>query len=110
MAGTAMAPWRWLNKDQTKKDMGGVSGATERGDRAGRPGGLSAFTRHDMVDRRLTLLAAVVVFWAAAIFSQLIRLQVIRHREYLGKADARQEVSIEIAAPRGAIYDRSGRC
>src|SRR6266849_2637299 len=63
-----------------------------------------------MVDRRLTVLAAVILIWAVAIFSQLIRLQVIRHRDYLGKADARQEISIEIAAPRGTIYDRSGRC
>jgi cell division protein FtsI (penicillin-binding protein 3) len=62
-----------------------------------------------MVDRRLTWLAAVVLAWAAAIFIQLISLQVVHHREYLGKAAARQEISIEIPAPRGTIFSRSGR-
>src|SRR5215813_10520028 len=62
-----------------------------------------------MVDRRLTWLAALVLTWAAAIFIQLVSLQIIHHREYLGKAAARQEVSIEIPAPRGTIFSRSGR-
>lgn len=62
-----------------------------------------------MVDRRLTWLAAVVLTWAAAIFIKLISLQVIHHREYVGKATARQEISIEIPAPRGTVFSRSGR-
>jgi len=62
-----------------------------------------------MVDRRLTWLAAVVLTWGSAIFVKLISLQVIHHREYLGKAAARQEISIEIPAPRGTIFSRSGR-
>jgi cell division protein FtsI (penicillin-binding protein 3) len=63
-----------------------------------------------MVDRRLTWLAAVFLAWGAAIFFKLISLEIMHHREYLGKAAARQEVSIEIPAPRGTIFDRSGRC
>src|SRR5262245_38688552 len=63
-----------------------------------------------MVDRRLTWLAAVVLAWGAAIFIKLVSLEIMHHREYLGKAAARQEVSIEIPAPRGTIFDRSGRC
>jgi cell division protein FtsI (penicillin-binding protein 3) len=63
-----------------------------------------------MVDRRLTWLAAVVLAWGAAILGKLISLQIIHHREYLGKAAARQEVSIDVPAPRGTIFDRSGRC
>ncbi len=62
-----------------------------------------------MVDRRLTWLAAVILIWGAAIFIKLVSLQVIHHREYLGKAAARQEISIEIPAPRGTIFSRSGR-
>ena len=63
-----------------------------------------------MVDRRLTWLAAVVLIWGAAIFARVIGLQVIHHRQYLNKAAARQEVSIEVPAPRGTIFDRSGHC
>src|SRR6185503_18026252 len=58
----------------------------------------------------LTVLAAVILIWAVGILAQLFRIQVIRHREYRGKAGARQEISIELAAPRGTIYTRSGRC
>src|SRR5262249_50108177 len=60
-------------------------------------------------DRRLTWLAASVLVWGAAIFAKLISLQVIHHRQYLAKAASRQEVTLEVAAPRGAIYDRSGK-
>jgi cell division protein FtsI (penicillin-binding protein 3) len=62
-----------------------------------------------MVDRRLTLLAAVVLIWATAIFFKLISLQIVHHREYLGKAAARQEISRELPAPRGTVFSRSGR-
>jgi cell division protein FtsI (penicillin-binding protein 3) len=62
-----------------------------------------------MVERRLTWLAGIVLFWGAAIFLNLISLQVLHHREYAGKARARQEIGVEIPAPRGAIFDRAGR-
>jgi cell division protein FtsI (penicillin-binding protein 3) len=62
-----------------------------------------------MVDRRLTWLAAVVLIWATAIFFKLISLQIIHHRDYLGKASARQEINREIPAPRGTVFSRSGR-
>ena len=62
-----------------------------------------------MVDRRLTLLAAVVLIWATAIFFKLISLQIVHHREYSGKAAARQEITRELPAPRGTVFSRSGR-
>jgi len=62
-----------------------------------------------MVERRLTLLAAIVLLWGAAIFEKLVSLQVIRHQEYLKLARARQEMVNEIPAPRGTIFDRGGR-
>ena len=62
-----------------------------------------------MVERRLTLLAAIVLLWGAAIFEKLVSLQVIRHQEYLKLAKARQELVNEIPAPRGTIFDRGGR-
>ena len=62
-----------------------------------------------MVERRLTWLARIVLLWGAAIFLKLVSLQVLHHEEYAGKARARQELAIEITAPRGTIYDRTGQ-
>jgi cell division protein FtsI (penicillin-binding protein 3) len=62
-----------------------------------------------MVDRRLTWLAGIVLLWGAAIFLKLISLQVVHHREYRQMARARQELEIEIPAPRGTIFDRTGQ-
>ncbi|MBZ5726925.1 MAG: transpeptidase family protein [Acidobacteriia bacterium] len=61
-----------------------------------------------MVERRLTWLAGIVLLWGAAIFLQLVSLQVFHHQHYLNLAKARQEVVIGIPAPRGSILDRSG--
>jgi cell division protein FtsI/penicillin-binding protein 2 len=62
-----------------------------------------------MVERRLTWLAASVLLWGAAIFFKLVSLQVFHHREYSNLARARQEMVIEIPAPRGTIFDRAGQ-
>ncbi len=62
-----------------------------------------------MVERRLTCLAVIVLFWGGAILKNLISLQVVHHREYAGKARAIQEVVVEIPAPRGTIFDRDGQ-
>jgi len=62
-----------------------------------------------MVERRLTWLAAIVLLWGAAIFQKLVSLQLLHHQEYSRMARARQELVIEIPAPRGTIFDRSGQ-
>jgi cell division protein FtsI (penicillin-binding protein 3) len=62
-----------------------------------------------MVERRLTILAAIVLVWGAAILKNLISLQIVHHREYAAVARSIQEVVVEIPAPRGTIYDRDGR-
>jgi len=62
-----------------------------------------------MVERRLTWLAAIVLLWGAAIFLKIVSLQVVHHQEYLKLARARQEMTIEIPAPRGTIFDRWGQ-
>src|SRR2546425_3025153 len=62
-----------------------------------------------MVERRLTWLAAIVLVWGAAIFFKLVSLQVLHHREYSSQARSRQEMTIEIPAPRGTIFDRAGQ-
>src|SRR5260370_253377 len=80
--------------------------ATARLPWCGNEGAVSAT---DMVERRLTWLAAIILLWGAAIFQKLVSLQVLHHREYAIMARARQELVIEIPAPRGAIFDRSGQ-
>jgi cell division protein FtsI/penicillin-binding protein 2 len=62
-----------------------------------------------MVERRLTILAAIVLLWGAAILKNLISLQVVHHREYAVRARSIQEVVEDIPAPRGTIFDRDGR-
>src|SRR5579871_1933562 len=62
-----------------------------------------------MVERRLTWLAGAVLLWGAAIFLKLVLLEVVHHAEYARMARSRQEVPIELAAPRGAIFDRTGQ-
>jgi cell division protein FtsI (penicillin-binding protein 3) len=61
-----------------------------------------------MVERRLIWLAGIVCLWGAAILYKLVSLQVWHHREYAATARARQELVIEIPAPRGSIFDRTG--
>jgi cell division protein FtsI (penicillin-binding protein 3) len=62
-----------------------------------------------MLERRLTWLAAIVLAWGAAISCRLIYLQILKHGEYARTARSRQEMPIEIQAPRGAIFDRNGQ-
>ncbi|HLK68207.1 MAG TPA: penicillin-binding protein [Bryobacteraceae bacterium] len=62
-----------------------------------------------MADRRLTWLAAIIVLWGGLIFGKLISLQVLRHKEFTKAAKARQEVTVELAGPRGTIFDHTGR-
>ena len=61
-----------------------------------------------MVERRLIWLAGVVCLWGAAIFYKLVSLQVLHHGQYAAMARARQELVIDIPAPRGSIFDRTG--
>ncbi|HVN05571.1 MAG TPA: penicillin-binding protein [Bryobacteraceae bacterium] len=60
-------------------------------------------------DRRLLMFGGAVMFWAGLILMQLFRLQVLHHAEYVQMAHRQQEATVEIAAPRGSIYDRSGQ-
>lgn len=61
------------------------------------------------MERRLTWLAGIAAVWAAAILWHLASLQVIHHRDYARMARARQEINVEIPAPRGPILDRTGQ-
>ncbi len=62
-----------------------------------------------MAERRLLILAVLVLLWGGAVFGKLVSLQVVHHAEYQHIARARQELLIEIPAPRGTIFDRNGQ-
>src|ERR1700693_6353446 len=59
-------------------------------------------------DKRLMWFGGAIRFWGALILLQLFRLQVVHHVDYVRAAHKQQEETVEIAAPRGSIFDRSG--
>jgi cell division protein FtsI (penicillin-binding protein 3) len=59
--------------------------------------------------KRLMWFGAGVLLWASLILIQLFRLQVVHHADYLRAAQRQQEETVETAAPRGSIFDRSGQ-
>lgn len=59
--------------------------------------------------KRLTWFAGVILLWGAFIFIKLVYLQVVRHDYYVRMAHLQQEEEMEISAPRGSIYDRTGQ-
>ncbi len=61
------------------------------------------------VSRRLIVLGAAFLAWAAIIIGRLIHLQVLKHAELLHLAELQQEKTVPVEAPRGAIHDRSGQ-
>jgi cell division protein FtsI (penicillin-binding protein 3) len=58
---------------------------------------------------RLLIVAGVALLWTTAVFGRLSYLQLIRHGEYLARAQRQQQRTIEITPKRGNIYDRNGR-
>lgn len=49
------------------------------------------------------------VFWAIAITSRLFWLQIVRHSEYVERAQKQQQRTFEVAPRRGMLYDRNMR-
>ena len=58
---------------------------------------------------RIVLFTVLVVAWSGGVGARLYDLQVRRHPEFARKAASQQQRVVEIAAPRGAIYDARGR-
>jgi cell division protein FtsI (penicillin-binding protein 3) len=55
---------------------------------------------------RLLIVAGMALFWTAAIVGRLGYLQLVRHSDYLARAQRQQQRTIEITPQRGVIYDR----
>ena len=58
---------------------------------------------------RLLIVAVVAMLWMLAVGGRLAYLQLIRHGEYMTRAQRQQQRIIEISPKRGAIYDRNMR-
>ncbi len=59
--------------------------------------------------RRLRWLLRLLLVWAGAVFCKLIWLQVVHHDELVKLAEQQQQKMVEIEAPRGTIFDRTGQ-
>src|SRR3984957_13886971 len=57
---------------------------------------------------RLVIVAGVAVLWALAVFLRLGYLQLVRHGDYLARAQKQQQRTIDITPQRGTIFDRAG--
>jgi len=59
--------------------------------------------------KRLMWFGGAILLWGFLILVQLFRLQVVHHADYVRAAQKQQVEKVEIAAPRGSIFDRSGQ-
>src|SRR6202040_867309 len=64
-------------------------------------------SRDRLATNRLLIVAGVAMLWALAIFGRLGYLQLIRHSDYLARAQRQQQRTIEITPQRGVIFDRN---
>jgi cell division protein FtsI (penicillin-binding protein 3) len=60
-------------------------------------------------NKRLYLLAGILVLWAGGISLRLVYLQIFRYGDFEQRAQRQQQRTTEVAAKRGIIYDRAGR-
>jgi cell division protein FtsI (penicillin-binding protein 3) len=58
--------------------------------------------------RRLLGVGLLALAWAAGVAARLFYLQVVRHGYYHSLAQGQHEHTVDLRAPRGAIFDRNG--
>jgi len=56
---------------------------------------------------RFWLVCLFFAMWAVAISSRLFWLQIMRHKEYIDRAQKQQQRTFEVAPRRGVLYDRN---
>lgn len=56
---------------------------------------------------RFWIVCLFFVFWTCAITSRLFWLQIMRHQEYVERAQKQQQRTFEVAPRRGILYDRN---
>jgi len=57
---------------------------------------------------RFWLICLLFFLWSIGIGARLFWLQVIRHHEYVERAEKQQQRTFEVAPRRGVLYDRNG--
>jgi cell division protein FtsI (penicillin-binding protein 3) len=60
------------------------------------------------LQRRIGIVAAVLMFWTVAIEARLVQLQVAQHAELTARAERQQNRTVTAFAKRGEIHDRNG--
>src|ERR1035438_9772135 len=55
---------------------------------------------------RLLMVGGLALLWAIAVVGRLGYLQLVRHSDYLARAQKQQQRTIEITPQRGVIFDR----
>src|SRR5580765_1001180 len=63
--------------------------------------------QEEKVHVRLLIVAGVALLWMTAVFGRLGYVQLIRHSDYLVRAQRQQQRTVDITPKRGAIYDRN---
>src|SRR6516162_5050330 len=56
---------------------------------------------------RFWLLCLFFLVWACAISLRLFSLQILRHQEFVERAQKQQQRTFEVAPRRGVLYDRN---
>jgi cell division protein FtsI (penicillin-binding protein 3) len=56
---------------------------------------------------RFWLICLFFFVWACAIGARLFWLQIVRHKEYIERAEKQQQRTFEVAPRRGVLYDRN---
>ena len=56
---------------------------------------------------RFWLVCLFFLMWAAAITTRLFILQIVRHKEFIERAEKQQQRTFEVAPRRGVLYDRN---
>ena len=69
----------------------------------------SAQTAQPLPRLRYWIVCFGLVVWAGLIVSKLFWLQVLRHKEFVERAQKQQEHTFEVAPRRGVLYDRNLR-
>jgi cell division protein FtsI (penicillin-binding protein 3) len=59
--------------------------------------------------RRLLQLFAFLAVWALVIIARLVQIQIVRHDEYVARAQRQQERTLALNPVRGSILDAQGR-
>jgi cell division protein FtsI (penicillin-binding protein 3) len=64
--------------------------------------------RAELAINRIKVLVRICFVWGVLIMARLIYLQIVKHDEYVRQAQLQQQRDVEVQAPRGTIFDRTG--